>query len=66
MSTTYAIKEPLAPASDKQVTLIRILLRQQGMYGEPVGQTVRTAIRTGQLNKATASQVITTLKGQAA
>ena len=60
------IMEPLAVATDRQVVLIRILLRQYGMYDEPVGQTVRAAIRTGQLNKATASQVITTLKGQAA
>jgi len=60
------VKQPDAPASDGQLVLLRILLRQQGLYDQPVGRGLRDAARQHRLTKGEAHQAINLLKGQVA
>ncbi|MGO9692951.1 MAG: hypothetical protein ACLPYO_03855 [Mycobacterium sp.] len=49
-------------ATDKQVVLIRILLRQRGLYEAETGRGLRDRIRQGSLSKADASRAIDILQ----
>jgi hypothetical protein len=50
-------------ATDAQCQLIRILLRQRGLYESPVGRGLRTHMRRRTLSLADASRAIDVLKG---